>query len=200
MKEKIAKIFVLNSRREDLINIINVSGGVMNKAKFLNNFMEVTNSLNSTFGKQDYVINNNEYDASTTKGLSLLCNLLDAEEDFSINEFDKYTIISSEWFSYGDILEHAVELLGKTKYDYFAIGTDGWTVFMVAFYEKGELLAKLVVGSFEDVYNKYDNLNLNAFDKMFNVASGTFKRLSFEKNISKVRQKFEKLTSIELSL
>lgn len=193
MREKIAQILIFDIKKEALENIIKQSGGIMNSAKFLSGLENFSNLMNADFGGKAA-----GYSAIEKQGLEMLCEIIDNEEEYFIDEYDNYCILGSEWFYFSDILYVAEKYFGNTEYDFVAMGTNSWDVLVSAIYEKGKLSAKLVVGSYEDIYLRKDNYNLDAFDKFFNQPSGSFKKLKAERNILKARKMFELLTSIKL--
>lgn len=205
MEEKIAQILVYNATKAQLIDIINQAGGIMNSSKFeklLEDMKAIAYALDNIGSILDEGVtcidDNYESYQPTQKELEILREQLKLTEEYVIYEYDGFCILNSEWFAFSDIFEKTEELFGSKELDCVAIGTDTWNVFVAALYEKGQLEAKFVVGSYEDIYSKKDNFNLSAFDNKFGLPLGTFEKLKKERNILKARQKFEQLTSITL--
>ncbi len=195
MREKIAQIYVFNTQK-DIIEK-EIKNRIMTKSTFMNGFEKTVNALESVFGKQPDIDLNSP---SLQKGLSILCDAIDEVDEYVITENGNDCVISSEWFDFGGIVTQAENLLSDKEYDFLAVGTNGWDVFVAALYESGKISAKLVVGSYEDLHIKAHNSNLHIFDDKFNAPSGAFKALIKEKSIEKARRKFEQLTNLNFDL
>ena len=158
----------------------------------------VHNTLSTVFGESNDSTNTDEL-------LNVFNKLNEKEESFpkSIEDFvivDNNGVCSvySNLFTVDNISKITERVFGKTKLDLVFVASLDNSLFVASLYEEGYLNGQLVVGKYNQLWGKKDNLCLDYFEEKFNIEKGTFNALVSKADVQYAKKKFAELTNLSV--